>query len=428
LSIFPLSPEINDEFITDLNIKYRWNGESWIFIPDSRGILTVTSETRPFEPDEGLVIYETDTDQVLVWNGSEWAEISGGGATVAFQEEQPDVTDLEPGTLWVDSDRPAVNGLMAQTFLRWIKTLSASASEFSGSDDDLYLNGTLLVRGDDYTATDGLIITLEEAASDGDVLEIHAFEPFSLTNHYTKAASDAKYMPSSAVFLENWAEDEEGNLLPSEDSTFSIGSEDYKVKDLYLSASSLYLEDPSNPGQTIALSVDSEGSLKVGDSKLITESNANDTLDTSFLLNLIYPIGSIYTNATNSTNPGTLLGFGTWSAFGSGKVPVGFDSADSDFNSAEKTGGAKTHTLTTAEIPSHTHTQNAHSHTPTIQMGFGAGSLGSGWARVDTNNPANPWGNVSIASTTATNQNTGGGGAHNILQPYITVYMWKRTA
>ena len=205
MSIFPLSPELNDEFITDLNIKYRWNGESWIFIPDSRGILTVTSETRPFEPDEGLVIYETDTDQVLVWNGSEWAEISGGGATVAFQEEQPDVTDLEPGTLWVDSDRPAVNGLMAQTFLRWIKTLSASASVFSGNDDNLnplfytpefeqvYLNGTLLVRGDDYSATDGLIITFEEAASDGDVLEIHAFEPFNVTNQYTKNAADAKF-------------------------------------------------------------------------------------------------------------------------------------------------------------------------------------------------------------------------------------------
>jgi hypothetical protein len=268
----------------------------WINQELQKDILKVTSETRPIEPEEGLLIYETDTDQVLVWNGSEWAEISGGGSTVAFQEEQPDVTNLEPGTLWVDSDRPAVNGLMAQTFLRWIKTLSASASVFSGNDDNLnplfytpefeqvYLNGTLLVRGDDYTATDGLIITLEEAASDGDVLEIHAFEPFSIVNHYTKAASDAKYMPSSAVFLENWAEDEEGNLLPSEDSTFSIGSEDYKVKDLYLSASSLYLEDPSNPGQTIALSVDSEGSLKVGDSKLITESNANDTLDTSFLL------------------------------------------------------------------------------------------------------------------------------------------------
>jgi hypothetical protein len=213
LSIFPLSPELNDEFITDLNIKYRWNGESWIFIPDSRGILTVTSETRPFEPDEGLVIYETDTDQVLVWNGSEWAEISGGGSTVAFQEEQPDVTNLEPGTLWVDSDRPAVNGLMAQTFLRWVKELSASASVFSGNDDNLnplfytpefeqvYLNGTLLVRGDDYTATNGLIITLEEAASDGDVLEIHAFEPFNVTNQYTKNAADAKF--ATKVEVEN---------------------------------------------------------------------------------------------------------------------------------------------------------------------------------------------------------------------------------
>jgi hypothetical protein len=204
-SIFPSNPSTGQEFTTPFNITYKWNGEAWIVVSPTKGIIRCTSTTRPGTPEEGELIYETDTEQVLVWNGSEWAEISGGGATVAFQEEQPDVTNLDPGTLWVDSDRPAVNGLMAQTFLRWIKTLSASASVFSGNDDNLnplfytpefeqvYLNGTLLVRGDDYTATDGLIITLDEAASDGDVLEIHAFEPFNVTNQYTKNAADAKF-------------------------------------------------------------------------------------------------------------------------------------------------------------------------------------------------------------------------------------------
>ena len=65
----------------------------------------------------------------------------------------------------------------------------------------------------------------------------------------------------------------------------------------------------------------------------------------------IYPVGSIYINATNNTNPATLLGFGTWVAFGAGKVPVGIDSSDTDFDVAEETGGAKTHTLTESEIP-----------------------------------------------------------------------------
>ena len=68
-----------------------------------------------------------------------------------------------------------------------------------------------------------------------------------------------------------------------------------------------------------------------------------------------YPVGSIYMNCSNATNPGTLLGFGTWQSFGAGRVLIGLDSGDSDFDSAEETGGSKTHTLSVAELPAHTH-------------------------------------------------------------------------
>lgn len=164
-----------------------------------------------------------------------------------------------------------------------------------------------------------------------------------------------------------------------------------------------------------------------------TESNkvkkiqkSNITSDIVTILQSVYPVGSIYISAIN-TNPATLFGFGTWSAFGAGRVPVGYDATQSEFNAAEKTGGAKTHTLSSGEMPSHTHTQNAHTHTTS-----GVGDLrrlqhlpsgGDGiWTRTD-NLPL-----TTSNSTTATNQNTGGGGAHNNLQPYITVFMWKRTA
>src|SRR3990172_5507683 len=80
------------------------------------------------------------------------------------------------------------------------------------------------------------------------------------------------------------------------------------------------------------------------------------------VLSLVWPIGSIFT-AVVSTNPGTLLGFGTWSAFGAGRVLVGLDSGDADFDTVEETGGAKTVTLDATMIPAHTHTQNAHTHT-----------------------------------------------------------------
>lgn len=196
------------------------------------------------------------------------------------------------GTNWLPLN--AQNNLLNST--RWSKVATGGETSISGYDDNglnlsyspgyeqLFLNGILLVRNIDYTATNGTSIDGLTAISAGSNIDIISFQSISLANVYTQEQSDTRYMSSSTVFLENWSEDEEGNLLPSEDSTYSIGSEDYKVKDLYLSASSLYLEDPSNPGQTIALSVDSEGSLKVGESKLITEANANNTLDTSFLL------------------------------------------------------------------------------------------------------------------------------------------------
>lgn len=127
------------------------------------------------------------------------------------------------------------------------------------------------------------------------------------------------------------------------------------------------------------------------------------------LKDALYPIGSIYTNATDATNPATLIGFGTWVAFGAGKVPVGIDSGDTDFDTAEETGGSKTHTLTESEIPSHTHTLPIQG----IYASFGGG--GGFRTRYE------PGGTTTTAST-------GGDQAHNNLQPYVVVYMWKRTA
>ena len=100
------------------------------------------------------------------------------------------------------------------------------------------------------------------------------------------------------------------------------------------------------------------------------------------------------------------MGFGTWVAFGAGKVIVGLDSGDTDFDTAEETGGAKTHTLTVNQIPAHTHTID------TSDNPAGSGSL-----EVAGGSP------IGTKST----QSTGGGQAHNNLQPYIVAYMWKRT-
>jgi hypothetical protein len=124
-------------------------------------------------------------------------------------------------------------------------------------------------------------------------------------------------------------------------------------------------------------------------------------------LSVLYPVGSVYINAAVSTNPGTLLGFGTWAAFGAGRVLVGLDAGDVDFDTVEETGGAKTHTLTVDEMPSHTHTQAGSDDSAHLQFGAPADDFGE----ADSQTGA-----------------TGGGQPHNNLQPYIVVYMWKRTA
>ena len=130
-----------------------------------------------------------------------------------------------------------------------------------------------------------------------------------------------------------------------------------------------------------------------------------------------YPVGSLYMNASNSTNPATLLGFGTWSAFGAGRVLIGIDSGDTDFDTAEETGGSKTHTLSLAEMPQHAHT---------LSMNTSADGDPDGGNRRICTDDAEPGGPFTPTHLSMSNQ--GSNSAHNNVQPYIVVYMWKRTA
>lgn len=188
--------------------------------------------------------------------------------------------------------------------------------------------------------------------------------------------------------------------------------------------------------------------------------------------NLMYPVGSIYMS-TSAANPTASFG-GTWVAWGTGRVPVGVDASDTDFNTVEKIGGAKKHTLTAAEsgLPAHNHTQNAHTHTspahthanPAHAHLFGPNSQYHAFrwgsspetnitaqgttavAGAPTNNALGAAqgssnqtaaGTVTSAVTASVNDSTtainnastatNASSAHNIQQQFITCFMWKRT-
>jgi microcystin-dependent protein len=189
----------------------------------------------------------------------------------------------------------------------------------------------------------------------------------------------------------------------------------------------------------------------------------------------VYPVGSVYLSVL-ATSPADLFGLGTWQRIGEGRALVGVDEGDPDFDTPEETGGAKTVTLATADMPAHAHVQNAHAHGLTdpghthVQNAHAHGLTDPGHTHLTQRYPTSTGGSsgftidtsmsgtladntlpVKAAATgltvtdatpteqaqttgldvddaTATEQDAGGGGAHENLQPYITVYVWKRTA
>jgi hypothetical protein len=133
-----------------------------------------------------------------------------------------------------------------------------------------------------------------------------------------------------------------------------------------------------------------------------------------------WPVGAVFIS-TVETNPLDLLGFGTWQAFGAGRVMVGQDSGDTDFDTAEETGGAKTvaaaGTISGTAVADHAH----HTHTVT---GATAVQSGAGTDVVVTGATSNESPTLSHSVT----QGTFAGSATSVVQPYIVVYMWKRIA
>ena len=190
----------------------------------------------------------------------------------------------------------------------------------------------------------------------------------------------------------------------SKADTNGDSGEDFAANNVTIAGTCAITGDATAPTQSAG-----NNTTKVATTAFVTTAVA--AVDKATINAHAYPVGSIFTSVV-ATNPATLLGVGTWAAFGAGKVLVGIDSGDTDFDTVLETGGAKTdsHTLTVNEIPSHTHTMT------------GGGGGGSSSANTQTNSTDNP--------NTQTTSATGGGQAHthDIVQPYIVVYMWRRTA
>ena len=177
---------------------------------------------------------------------------------------------------------------------------------------------------------------------------------------------------------------------------------------------------------------DTAGHADTADSATNIKNKAGNNVSlASALLDMVYPIGSIYMSV-NNVSPQSFLG-GTWVAWGAGRVPVSVANGDSDFGTVEKTGGEKLHKLTNSEMPRHIHAASskagsARKSAPGSNDGVMFVSNGAieatQYFQMDTQ--GTPYGN--FLSLYVTINKSGGDEPHNNLQPYITCYMWKRTA
>jgi microcystin-dependent protein len=154
------------------------------------------------------------------------------------------------------------------------------------------------------------------------------------------------------------------------------------------------------------------------------------------IINVIYPIGTLYTTII-ATNPGTTFGVGTWEVYGEGKVLVG-KSSSGTFATAGSIGGVESVTLTSAQsgVPAHGHpasdSGHAHPYVDTYYSESGPNYGQQGSADTDYDNSdknhyrttSEGYANITVSNNTTQNASQ----AHTNLQPYVVVYMWKRTS
>jgi len=186
--------------------------------------------------------------------------------------------------------------------------------------------------------------------------------------------------------------------------------EEYTNEELYLMIQNMGGGNSSGGGVSNDAIDDLQNQINENKNSIQNNTSSINNLNEKSSFLDAYPVGSVYISTSN-VNPSTIGG--TWESFGTGRTLVGVDASQTEFATVEKTGGEKTHTLTIDEMPSHSHVFNN-------RQNAGVGNFFNA-PPLTANSGTEHKSNSSIDPT-------GGDQPHNNLQPYITVYMWKRTA
>jgi baseplate structural protein gp10 len=281
---------------------------------------------------------------------------------------------------------------------------------FAGSKIEVFQNRTRLSEGNDYTEdgdTNG--ITFVTAPPTGAAIRIN----------YLKTALVA-IGDSGRIYDEEPTGDvDSSNTAYDTAHTFIAGAIDVYVNNVHQTPTDDYVETDADT-ITFVTPPQTGDTLRVYYDRYLPSAGNASQLDGNTMLevmSLLNPVGTIR-EFNVATNPGTLLGFGTWSLHGVGRTTVCIDSSDTDFDTIDETRGAKTHQLTEAEIAAHGHASG------TLKTAVFVGASGS----TNTNSVAAASTGAFTGSLTGATADAGSDTAHNNIQPSIVAYRWVRTA
>jgi hypothetical protein len=180
-----------------------------------------------------------------------------------------------------------------------------------------------------------------------------------------------------------------------------------------------------------ALFVKNQGidTAQIADDAITSDKLADATL--TFIKSALYPVGYILTTVTDYADSAAVVAaFGgtTWVRFGAGQVMVGYDSTDTDFDTVEETGGDKTKSKTIAvnELPKHKHRTPLRNSGMDNNFGFASSPTITSFIESQETSTSSPLTDDEIYNS-SNSQQTQQAMSLDVVQPYITVYMWKRT-
>ena len=485
----------------------------------------------PATPVAGQTYYDLDKNKISYWNGSEWVDLPGAAADYEIygpgvaigSTTQPDQVNWFTGNtnqmlLWANQYYSGLNRYSSNGYagaLEFDKTTGdwAFSNAISGVGNLAVANTQRVViknngRVGIGTNTPTSILDVVDTSVSGNAyINVRTGGPAVLSlgsgNAFSAGGAGSVFTTESYPLIfgtqstQRMMIDASGNVginvtptkTPAVAGTFKVSGSVTLNGQTYTFPSSAGTNGyalVTNGTGTLSWAAQGTGALPAenlvgaipGTVTAVTQPAGNNTTKiatTAFVqaaLSALYPLGSIYINATNSTNPGTLLGFGTWDAFGAGNVPVGYDSSNSRFNAGEKTGGsansivvshnhtatttvsggAHTHTGFTSTIGNHQHyvASNNDSDTsvtdlPNSPIGYLKTPGGDSEYRLTATSGATAVAGLTsaagshshsfttssttpAASGSTTISSTGSSGTGENYQPYITVFMWKRIA